>query len=120
MTSTPQAPATINRLVWRTVRRIPCGRVSTYGEIADLAGLGRGARRVGRALRELPHGSDVPWHRVLRAGGQIAFARQSDTFDKQCRRLEAEGVELRRGRVDMTRFGWRRTLDEMLWKPDES
>lgn len=110
-------PASVDRLIWRTVRSIPRGRVCTYGQVADAAGLGRAARRVGRALRNLPPHSDVPWHRVLRAGGTIAFPCGSEAYESQCRRLESEGVELERGRVDLHRYGWRRSLDEVLWKP---
>lgn len=112
-------PAAVDDLIWQTVRRIPAGRVSTYGEIADLAGLGRAARRVGRALRDLPQDSSVPWHRVLRAGGYIAFPRGSDGYRRQCDRLGEEGVETRAGRVDIETFGWRQSLDELLWKPDD-
>lgn len=119
-TGTRATPAAIDQLIWRTVRTIPSGRVSTYGEVAGAAGLGRAARRVGRALRTLPAGSDVPWHRVLRAGGALAFAPGSEAYERQCRRLEAEGIELHGGRVDLGRYGWKRSLDELLWKPRES
>lgn len=111
-------PAAIDRAILEVVGRIPSGCVSTYGEIADAAGLGRAARRVGRALGALPARTQVPWHRVLRAGGYIAFAPGSDAYERQCRRLEAEGIELDSGRVDLLRYGWRRSLDELLWKPD--
>lgn len=108
----------VNRRIWRTVEQIPSGSVATYGQIADLAGLGRGARRVGRALRELPAKSSVPWHRVIRAGGHIAFPSGSEAFDRQRQRLETEGVILLKGRVDLAVYGWQRSLDELLWKPD--
>ena len=109
----------VNRRIWRTVEQIPAGRVATYGQIADLAGLGRSARRVGRALRELPANSGVPWHRVIRAGGQIAFPAGSDAFNRQRSRLEHEGVSLLKGRIDLGVYGWQRSLDELLWKPDD-
>ncbi|MDH3587938.1 MAG: methylated-DNA--[protein]-cysteine S-methyltransferase [Gammaproteobacteria bacterium] len=113
----PQA-VEINRRVWSTVQQIPEGKVATYGQVADLAGLGRAARRVGRALRELPAGSEVPWYRVIRAGGQIAFPTGSSAFNRQRKLLEAEGVSLINGRIDLGVYGWQRTLDELLWKPD--
>ncbi|MBT8144667.1 MAG: methylated-DNA--[protein]-cysteine S-methyltransferase [Gammaproteobacteria bacterium] len=111
-------PARVNRLVWRTVQKIPSGSVCTYGQVADLAGLGKAARRVGRALRELPVDSDVPWHRVLRAGGNVAFPPDSDAWQRQVDRLSAEGVDVIRGKVDLDRFGWKQSLDALLWYPD--
>ena len=110
--------AEVNRQIWRVVEQIPAGKVATYGQVADAAGLGRAARRVGRALRELPRGSQVPWHRVLRAGGVIAFADDSEAYNAQRERLAAEGVPLINGRVDLRVYGWVRSLDELLWKPD--
>jgi methylated-DNA-protein-cysteine methyltransferase related protein len=90
--------------VYQTVRRIPRGRVATYGQVALLAGTPRGARAVGWALRVLPHALDrkVPWHRVVGAGGRIAI-RSGPGSQIQVRRLRAEGVRLRGGRVDMAR-----------------
>ena len=110
-------PTQTNRIVWRVVERIPHGRVCTYGQVADLAGLGRAARRVGAALRALPAGSPVPWHRVLGAGGRLAFPPGSDGYATQRTRLESEGIEFENERVDLARFGYRRSLDELLWKP---
>ncbi|NNF67483.1 MAG: cysteine methyltransferase [Gammaproteobacteria bacterium] len=111
-------PFETNQLIWQTVKQIPAGKVATYGQIADLAGLGKAARRVGRALRELPKNSDVPWYRVLRAGGQCAFPAGSASFKRQRQMLEQEGVSLLKGRVDLAVYGWQRSLDELLWKPD--
>jgi methylated-DNA-protein-cysteine methyltransferase-like protein len=92
-----------------TVDSIPKGRVSTYGRIAEEVGLLRGARQVGKALRELPPGRDVPWHRVINAAGKISHADPA-AATRQRRRLEAEGVEFSKtGRVDLERFGWPRS-----------
>ncbi len=113
-------PTQINCIVWRFVEQIPRGRVCTYGQVADQAGLGRAARRVGSALRDLPAGSQVPWHRVLRAGGRLAFPRDSDAYRTQRERLESEGIEFERETVDLSRFGYRRSLDELLWKLPDS
>ncbi len=101
--------------VWRTVRAIPHGRVATYGQIADLAGLGRGARQVGRALREAPEDDPVPWHRVINAAGRISFPAGSPAYRRQRRLLEAEGVVFLNGRVDLARYRWDRPLDALLW-----
>ena len=92
--------------IYAMVDSIPPGRVATYGQIADEAGLPRRARLVGRALRDLPEGSELPWHRVVGAGGWIRF-RAGAGPGVQGRRLKAEGVAVDgRGRVDMRRFSW--------------
>jgi methylated-DNA-protein-cysteine methyltransferase-like protein len=103
--------------IWRTVGRIPPGAVATYGQVAKESGLGRRARMVGRALRALPEGSDVPWHRVVNARGEISLPAGSDSAREQRNRLQEEGVEFRGGRIDLARFRWRPNLDELLWGP---
>ncbi|MFO1466574.1 MAG: MGMT family protein [Steroidobacteraceae bacterium] len=114
VTSSPRA---LDERIYGIVRRIPRGRVAAYGWIAELAGLPRGARRVGRALKALPASHRVPWYRVVTASGRIAFPPGSAAARRQQARLIAEGVEFRRGRIELGRFGWRRTLDEQLWGP---
>ena len=109
----------IRARVWRTVSRIPYGRVATYGQVAREAGVGRRARMVGRALRALPAGSDVPWHRVINARGEISLPAGSDSRREQRHRLESEGVVFRDGRIDLAEFRWRPSLDELLWGPPE-
>lgn len=105
------------RRIWATIEDIPQGRVANYGQIAEMAGIRRGARQVGYALRKLPPGSIVPWHRVLRSSGDIAFPEGSEAFNEQRKRLMIEGVTVYRGRVDMSKFRWQPDLDELLWKP---
>ncbi len=98
-----------------TVDVIPRGRVASYGQVAAEAGLVGRARLVGRALRELPEGSAVPWHRVVNASGRIAArapargrASEAEPEGLQRARLESEGVRFdARGRIDLDRFGWR-------------
>ena len=65
-----------NERIWATIREIPPGYVASYGQIAEIAGVPRGARQVGYALRHLPKDHDVPWYRVIRSSGRIAFERQ--------------------------------------------
>jgi methylated-DNA-protein-cysteine methyltransferase-like protein len=103
--------------IWRTVRAIPRGRVATYGQIADLTGLPRRARLVGRALKLLDDDEPVPWHRVLRAGGRIAFTRGTPQYREQRARLIEEGVLFEGDRIDLARYGWSEALDRMLWGP---
>jgi methylated-DNA-protein-cysteine methyltransferase-like protein len=92
--------------VYAAVRAIPSGRVATYGQVARLLGVPRGARAVGWALRALGRrrAVTVPWHRVVGAGGRISLPA-GPAAATQRRRLQAEGVRLRRGRVDMVRHG---------------
>jgi methylated-DNA-protein-cysteine methyltransferase-like protein len=92
--------------IWQVVLAIPEGRVASYGQVAEMAGLPRQARFVGRALGMLPAGHQVPWHRVIRTNGQIAFPPGSDIFEEQKNRLVEERVEVINGRVSMARFRW--------------
>jgi methylated-DNA-protein-cysteine methyltransferase-like protein len=103
--------------IWRVVATIPAGRVCTYGEVARLAGLPRGARQVGRALGLAPGSLGLPWHRVIAAGGRIALPKGSAGHRTQVRRLRAEGVRVENGRVRLADFGWTPDLDELLWGP---
>jgi len=92
--------------VYALVEQIPPGRVATYGQVAALLGISRGARAVGWALRALgeSRAAAVPWHRVVGAGGRISLRAGSGPV-VQRRRLRAEGVRFRGGRVDLTQHG---------------
>jgi len=94
--------------IYAVVRRIPRGRVATYGQVAGLAGLGRNARLVGYALHALPRSSLVPWHRVINGKGQISLHPSSGADVTQRLLLEREGVAFdAAGRVDLEVFGWK-------------
>ncbi|NNL30745.1 MAG: methyltransferase [Gemmatimonadetes bacterium] len=90
------------------VRRIPAGRVTTYGTVATIADRHGRARQVGYAMAALPAGTEVPWHRVINARGEISprgGASPGDLIQRQL--LEGEGVVFdERGRVDLSVFGW--------------
>ncbi len=87
---------------------IPAGRVASYCQVADEAGLPGRARLVGRLLGELEEGSLLPWHRVVIAAGKSSLDPVSPSGREQRRRLEREGVEFRAaGSSDLARFGWR-------------
>jgi methylated-DNA-protein-cysteine methyltransferase-like protein len=92
--------------IWQVVLAIPPGKVASYGQVAEMAGLGRQARYIGRALGKLPQGHTVPWYRVIRSNGQIAFPEGSEVFREQVSLLRAEGVDVVNGRVAMSRFRW--------------
>jgi len=106
-----------NERIWATIRDIPEGAVASYGQIAEIAGIPRGARQVGYALRHLPKGHDVPWYRVIQASGKIAFEIGSRAFNEQKKRLMDENVVVLKGRIDMKKYRWQPDLDELLWKP---
>jgi len=92
--------------VWQIVAAIPPGSVTTYGEVARLAGSPRAARQVGGVLRRLPEGSTLPWHRVVNRQGQISLTGP----DLQCQRqaLLADGVQVSgSGEIDLARYRWR-------------
>jgi methylated-DNA-protein-cysteine methyltransferase-like protein len=85
--------------IWDVVARIPRGSVSTYGAVARAAGLPGRARQAGYALKHMPDGMHLPWHRVVGAGGRIVFPPRSSAHREQARLLRSEGVEVEGGRV---------------------
>lgn len=95
---------------------IPCGTVSSYGQIALLCGKPGNARQVGYALNRGLAGRDVPAHRVVNSKGYLTGAQSFDGPDTQRRLLEAEGVCVdAENRVDMKKYGWKNTLEDALW-----
>ena len=95
-----QAPDPALQLIWDVVSIIPHGGACTYGGVARAAGLPGRARLVGFALKTAPAGLHLPWHRVVGAGGRIVFPKTSPAHREQARRLRAEGVAVRQGRVE--------------------
>ena len=92
-----------------TIKAIPPGRVSSYGNVARAAGLPNGARQTVRALHSLSEKFDLPWYRVLRSDGSIAL--DGDGRELQMQLLHSEGVDVSPdGRVDMKRFGFNTKL----------
>lgn len=91
------------------IRRIPAGRVATYGQIAAMAGNPKAARQVARALHACSQKEDLPWHRVVNREGRIALKTYAGGAEQQ-RLLENEGVQFDpSGVID---------LDVFLWRPD--
>jgi methylated-DNA-protein-cysteine methyltransferase related protein len=101
--------ATSHERIFAVVRKIPHGRVTTYGTVARLAGLPGQARLVGYALSALRDGTAVPWHRVINAQGRLSLElAASSSGVTQRLRLEREGVRVdAAGRVSLARHGWR-------------
>ncbi len=102
--------------IWLTVLAIPSGKVASYGQIADLAGLPGRARLVGKCMAYAPKEMQVPWYRVLRSNGQLAFKAKTSAAQKQTALLQEEGVAVIKNRVNLEKFAWQPTLDEMLFK----
>jgi methylated-DNA-protein-cysteine methyltransferase-like protein len=105
MTTTTMTDA-YREQIWKIVHSIPQGKVTSYGAVAQLAGIARGARLVGRILGQLPAGSALPWHRVVNASGRISFPLDSDKYREQRERLVGDGVIFRNEKIDWQLFGW--------------
>ena len=104
---TVNAGAASYRRIYAVVRRIPRGRVASYGQVARLAGLPGHARQVGYAMYALTAGTKVPWHRVVNAAGAVSRRRVPGAELTQRMLLEREGVRFGpRGRIPLDRYGW--------------
>ena len=106
-------------LVWKVVCDIPPGHVLTYGEVARLSGMSRAARRVSRAMSWAPRSLNVPWHRVINSQGKISIPPDSPWHEKQKSKLQEEGVIFLNGKIDLKRFGYKGTVDALLWGHNE-
>lgn len=91
---------------WQVINLIPSGSVATYGQVAELAGLPRMARAVGRTLSQLPKDTSLPWFRVINAKGEISFPKDSPAYKRQKSLLEADGVVFMNGKVSLKRYKW--------------
>ncbi len=110
MVPMPKSSSAYER-IYSVVRRIPSGRVATYGQVAKLAGLAGNARQVGYALHAMATVRPVPWHRVINSRGEVSPRKEpgSDLFQREC--LEREGVGFdAAGRIDLSRFRWKPRL----------
>jgi methylated-DNA-protein-cysteine methyltransferase related protein len=103
--TTPEQPS-LEQRVYTVLAAVPPGSVVTYGQVAELAGLPRAARMVGRILGNLPKGTELPWHRVVNAAGKISLAEDSPSFKLQKARLQEEGVVLNNNRINLKKFNW--------------
>ena len=92
--------------IFSVLKAIPYGQVSSYGKVAEYAQLPNGARLVGRTLGQLPKDTTLPWHRVLRSNGQIAFPKDSSAFQRQKQLLEDENVIVKNGKVSLSKYSW--------------
>lgn len=90
--------------VYQLIKKIPRGKVTTYGELARKLRLRGGARAVGYAMAATPSGRGIPWHRVVGAGGRLLIPEPHGSLQR--RLLESEGVKVNGTRIDMAVFGW--------------
>jgi len=96
----------LQQAILNVVAQIPAGKIATYGQIAAIAGAPGAARAVGRTMRSLPKGTQLPWHRVLNAAGKISIPHEGAKVQKA--RLESEGIIF---------LGGKASLEECLWRP---
>lgn len=100
--------ATHYQKIYAIIRRIPRGRVATYGQIAALAGIPRHARQVGYALRNTPDDLILPWHRVINAQGKVSMRSRPGCDDFQHILLAEEGIEFGLdGKISLKRYQWK-------------
>jgi methylated-DNA-protein-cysteine methyltransferase-like protein len=90
--------------VYRLVKKIPRGRVTTYGDLARALRVRGGARVVGYAMAGCPNGRGIPWHRVVGAGGRLLTSEPHSSLQRKL--LESEGIDLGGRRIDMKRYFW--------------
>jgi len=94
-----------SKRIYEAVKKIPKGRVATYGQVAELAGDRKMARAVGNALHKCPDPETIPCYRVLNAKGELADAQIFGGEGVQARMLEADGIQVVDGKVDLGRYG---------------
>jgi methylated-DNA-protein-cysteine methyltransferase-like protein len=90
--------------IYRLVKKIPRGRVTTYGELAKKLRVPGGARVVGYAMASCPSGHGIPWHRVVGAGGRLLISEPHASLQR--RLLETEGVVITGRGIDMNQYAW--------------
>lgn len=99
--------------VYAIAKKIPPGKVMTYGQIAAIISTPRAARVVGFAMRALPDGTDVPWQRVINMRGMISIENMQFPKEEQARLLRAEGINV----VQQADGNFFVDLKEYLWQP---
>lgn len=105
----------VYQAIYAVVKKIPFGKVATYGQVADLAGLPRAARQVGYALNGLrgqEESESIPWHRVVNAQGRVSPRAEAGTEEYQQDLLMAEGVEFdHKGKLLLADYRWNGEMD---------
>ena len=96
----------LQQATWQIVATIPAGKVVSYGQAAKLAGYPTYSRHIGKILKELPSGTQLPWHRVINSQGRLSFPIGSEPYLRQKALLESEGIIFHDGKINLTRFQW--------------
>jgi methylated-DNA-protein-cysteine methyltransferase related protein len=111
--STTTDSKTAYQKIYQVVRQVPVGKVVTYGQVADLAGLSGKARLVGYALFRVVIESDVPWQRVVNSKGEISYATSREGADYlQKNLLEQEGIEFNaQGKINLKKYRWQAPIN---------
>ncbi|MCL1076843.1 MGMT family protein [Parashewanella spongiae] len=107
----PLAP--IERILF-IVAMIPEGKVSSYGKVADLAGLPKRARYVSKALKLADPKKNIPWHRVINSQGKISFIKDSNEYRAQAELLRIEGVEVNQGKIQLSKYEWQPNIASLV------
>lgn len=103
----PEKTASSNRAaIYLALMNVPAGKVVTYGQLAQLAGLPGAARLAGAALCGLPEKTGLPWHRVINSQGKLSLPEDSPAYKEQKQRLEKEGVTFRNGKIRLKDYQW--------------
>jgi len=114
-----KAEKSLYEKIYDMVKRIPKGKVATYGQIARLCGIPEHSRLIGYALHNLKPNSGVPWHRVINSKGMISLPRSGGDYDRQKKILEKEGVQFIRDKIDLSKYGAASLLSETMRKMTE-
>lgn len=93
-------------VLYMLLSKVPPGRLVTYGQLAKMAGYPGLARWVGRVLSQLPDDTQLPWHRVVAAGGRLSLPQNSRASDEQRQRLRLEGIFVAQDRVKLADYQW--------------
>jgi methylated-DNA-protein-cysteine methyltransferase-like protein len=96
----------LRELIWQVVASIPRGKVASYGQIARLCGYPSHSRYVGTTMKDLPRGTKLPWFRVLKSNGALAFPVASAPYKRQKELLEREKVIFKGGKVPLKQYQW--------------
>ena len=95
-----------SKQVIKIIKKIPTGKVASYGQIATLAGNNKAARQISRILHSSSDKYDLPWHRVINSQGKISL-RIGDGFEMQKAMLESEGIKIIKDKIDLEKYKWK-------------
>ncbi|MBE8168248.1 MAG: cysteine methyltransferase [Shewanella sp.] len=107
-------PLTAIEKILFIVAMIPEGKISSYGKVADLAGLPKRARYVSKALKLADPTNKIPWHRVINSQGRISLPKDSDGYRTQTELLRIEGVEVNQGKIKLSKYEWQPDIASLV------